>query len=154
MIYTVWVGYSVDGVDRLSNGELFIGTANDDGTHASEGHAFGSRPSALDFSYKYESLNKENFYVRVEIKASDGTVIATGETTAGPASASWDGYTLPLNYTDMSRKAASIYIIFKSTSSSNPTYTSRSFTVGGNTYSSGCNIGSVLYIDDLELIYD
>lgn len=159
-IYTVWVGYGVDGIDRLSNGELFIGTANDDGTHATEGHSFGSRPESLSFSYLYEAVNNENFYVKAELRDNAGNVFATGETTSGPASASWAKFDLPLVYTDITKKASSIYIIFKSTPLSNPSYSERSFTVGynpetgaENTYSDGCYIGSILYVDDLELTY-
>lgn len=155
MLYTVWVGYSVDNVDRLSNGELFIGKANNDGTHASEGHAFENRPSSLSFSYKYEAMNNENFYVRIEIKDASGNSIGVGEITNGPAASSWDTYSVPISYSNVSTKASSIYIIFKSTSSSNPSYTEKPITIGNNkTYSSGCNIGSILYVDDIELIYE
>ena len=157
-IFTVWTGYSIDNVDRLSNGELFIGTANDDGTHATEGRPFSSRPDMLSFSYKYEAMSGENFYVLVQLKDAAGEVFAVAQTATGPASSSWDTMSLPLEYSDVTRKAASVYIIFKSTSSSNPSYTERSFTLGAsggveNSYSSGCNIGSVLCLDDLRLIY-
>ena len=158
-IFTVWTGYSIDGVDRLSNGELFTGTANDDGSHATEGRPFSSRPDSLSFSYKYEAMSGENFYVLVQIKDASGEVFATALTTTGPASPSWDTMSLPLEYSDVTRKAASVYVIFKSTSSSNPSHTARSFTLGANeegvenSYSSGCNIGSVLWLDDLRLIY-
>ena len=155
IIYTVWVGYSVDNVDRLSNGELFIGKAKDDGSHASEGHSFKTRPSSLSFSYKYEAMNNENFYVRIEMKDASGNSIGVGEITNGPAASSWDTYSVPINYSTVSAKASSIYIIFKSTSSSNPSYTEKPITIGNNkTYSSGCNIGSILYVDDIELIYE
>ena len=155
MLYTTWVGYSVDKVDRLSNGELFIGTANDDGTHASEGHEFGSRPSQLRFAYKYDAMEGESFYVRIEMKDASGNTIGSGELSDGPASGTWQVCEVPVSYVRTDVKASSIYIIFKSTSTSTPSYTEKSMNIGNNkTYSSGCNIGSILYLDDVELIYE
>ena len=155
MLYTTWVGYSVDKVDRLSNGELFIGTANDDGTHASEGHEFGSRPSGLRFAYKYDAMEGESFYVRIEMKDASGNTIGSGELSDGPASGAWQVCEVPVSYARTDVKASSIYIIFKSTSTSTPSYTEKSMNIGNNkTYSSGCNIGSILYLDDVELIYE
>lgn len=160
MVYTVWTGYSIDGVDRLSNGELFIGSANDDGTHASEGHAFASRPSRLQFAYRYEAMEGENFYVKAEIRDAGGSVIASAEVTDGPAAGDWQTYSLPLQYNVTDVKASSVYIIFKSTSSSEPQYTEKSMRIGTNdsgepnVYTSGCNIGGILYLDELELVYE
>ena len=155
MLYTTWVGYSVDKVDRLSNGELFIGTANDDGTHASEGHEFGSRPSGLRFAYKYDAMEGESFYVRIEMKDASGNTIGSGELSDGPASGTWQVCEVPVSYVRTDVKASSIYVIFKSTSTSTPSYTEKSMNIGNNkTYSSGCNIGSILYLDDVELIYE
>lgn len=159
-IFTVWVGYSIDGVDRLSAGELFAGTADDGGMHASEGRSFTSRPASVAFSYKYEPVSGEAFYMLLQLRDGDGNVFAGTELTDGPAAGSWQRMTLPLTYTDNTKKAASVYVIFKSSSSSAPSYSERSFSLGANdsgvenSYSSGCNIGSVLLLDDIELIYD
>lgn len=160
MVYTVWTGYSIDGVDRLSNGELFIGSADDQGAHASEGHAFASRPSKLKFAYKYDAMEGENFYVKAEMRDEGGRVIASAEITDGPVSGSWQTYTLPLAYSVLDVKASSIYIIFKSTSSSAPKHTGKEMRIGSNdngepnVYTSGCNVGGILYLDELELVYE
>lgn len=159
-IFTVWVGYSVDGVDRLSNGELFAGTANDDGTHASEGRAFSSRPTSIEFSYKYEPVAGEKFYMLLQLRDKDNNVFASAEVTDGPAASSWQRMTVPLDYSDRTRKAASVYVIFKSSTSSSPSYSEKTITLGSNdsggenVYSSGCNIGSILYLDDIALKYE
>lgn len=159
-IFTVWVGYSVDGVDRLSKGELFSGTANDDGTHASEGRPFSSRPAAVGFSYRYEPVAGENFYMLLQLRDADNNVFASAEITDGQASSSWQRMTVRLDYSDRTKKAASVYVIFRSSSSSSPSYSERQMTLGSddsggeNTYSSGCNIGSILYLDDIALIYE
>ena len=156
MLYTVWVGYDVDNIDSLSAGELFIGQADDSGNHSVEGHDFSSRPSAVKFAYRYTSHNSETFYVKAEIKAADGTVIGSFESTDGGAADSWTEKSIAVNYSDMTKKAATIYLQFKSSSAQTPSYSEDvPMTVGpGNTYSTGCRIGSILYIDDIELIYE
>lgn len=156
MVYTVWVGYNVDGKDLLSAGDLFIGQADDSGKHSVEGHDFSSRPSAVKFAYRYTSHNSETFYVKAEIKAADGTVIGSFESTDGGAADSWTEKSITLNYSDVTKKAATIYLQFKSSSAQTPSYSEDvPITIGpGNTYSTGCRIGSILYIDDIELIYE
>lgn len=156
MVYTVWVGYSVDRVDRLSAGDLFIGQADNNGNHSVEGHDFSSRPSAVKFAYRYTSHSSETFYVKAEIKAADGTVIGSFECTDGGAAENWSEKKIAINYSDVNMAAATIFLQFKSSSAQTPSYSEDvPMTIGpGNTYSTGCRIGSILYIDDIELIYE
>lgn len=155
-IYSVAVG---DGSSNISPGtshagELFIGTADDSGNHSSEGHSFGSRPDSLCFMYKYESNEGEAFSVHAELYSEDGTVIATASTDSGSASSSWLRFSLPFQYTDKDRKAAKIYISFKSTSASKPSVTgNKVITIANNAQYTG-NFGSILYLDDLQLVYE
>ena len=135
-------------------GELFIGTADEGGNHSSEGHEFSSRPSAFEFMYKYAPLSGETFYVKVEIRAADGTVIASEEVTDGPSSNGWTPYSLEIGYSDMTRKASSIYIVFKSTSSaaSSAAYEKQvQIELAGGSYT--VHAGSSLRIDNLQMIY-
>ena len=135
-------------------GELFIGTADEGGNHSSEGHEFSSRPSAFEFMYKYAPLSGETFYVKVEIRAADGTVIASEEVTDGPSSNGWTPYRLEIGYSDMTRKASSIYIVFKSTSSaaSSAAYEKQvQIELAGGSYT--VHAGSSLRIDNLQMIY-
>ena len=137
-------------------GELFIGTANDSGEHSSEGTLFSSRPSALKFAYKYNPVNNETYYVKVEVKSEDGTLLCSEEKVDGGSSFAWKSETIYLSYNTLKTKAASIYIIFRASSASEPSYNNDVYMNIGNNdvYSSGCNIGSMLYIDDIELIYE
>lgn len=154
-IYVVNVGNAntaevASGTDYI--GELFIGKANADGNHSSDGHAFGSRPSALKFHYRYEPRKEEKFYVKAEIKAEDGTVLAVNEITNGPSSSSWSEYVLPLNYTVKDKKAASIFISFKASTASNPSVSAGSKKeIAGSEQEA--HFGSSLYIDDIQLLY-
>lgn len=146
--------------DVVVPGEIFIGKANDGngrdggGTHKSEGHVFENRPSALSFAYRYEPYGNETYYVEVVMKAEDGTVIGSVTDKSGSASSEWSRRKIDLNYTDLTKKAASIYISIKSSSSDNPGYTSRQIILADGKEYSNCNIGSILYVDDIELIYE
>ena len=157
VVYSVNVGDWLTSAalvgDRVA-GELFIGTADDSGNHSSEGHSFASRPDSLCFMYKYESNGGETFFVNAELYSEDGTVIAAASTDSGSASSSWLKFSLPFQYTDTARKAARIYVSFKSTSASRPSVTgNKVITIADNAQYTG-NFGSVLYLDDLQLIYE
>ena len=141
--------------DDTTVGELFIGTADDSGNHSSDGHDFPSRPSALSFKYKYSPVSEDAFYVKVEIKAADGSVIVSKEILDGPAASSWSDYRINLEYQDMSRKAASIFISFKSSSAADSSagYAKNSVVeAAGGDYTG--HFGSSLRIDDLQMIYE
>ena len=156
VIYSVAVGdWTTDISPGTSHaGELFIGTADDSGNHSSEGHSFGSRPDRLEFMYKYDSNGGETFSVHAELYSEDGTVIATASTDSGSASSSWLKFSLPFQYTDTARKAARIYVSFKSTSASEPSVTgNKVITIADNAQYTG-NFGSMLYLDDLQLVYE
>ena len=158
MIFTTYV--SATEYDILSAGEIFIGKAKDEngkdggGSHDSEGHVFSSRPSALSFVYKYEPIQSETYYVEIVIKDADGVVIGSATDVSGSASSDWNVRRVDLNYSNFTKKAGSIYISFKSSSSDNPGYESRQIVLADGKEYSGCNIGSILYVDDIELIYE
>lgn len=134
-------------------GELFIGTADDSGNHSSDGHVFASRPDRLTFHYKYAPKGSENFYVKLELKDKSGNVIFSKEVTDGAATQGWTEYSIDLDWTDITRKAADIFISFKSSSSSDPDVTVAStLEVAGNDVDG--HFGSSLYVDDIELIYE
>lgn len=156
VIYSVAVGDWTTNISPGTShaGELFIGTADDSGNHSSEGHSFGSRPDRLEFMYKYDSNGGETFFVNAELYSEDGTVIATASTDSGSASSSWLKFSLPFQYTDTARKAARIYVSFKSTSASEPSVTgNKVITIADNVQYTG-NFGSMLYLDDLQLVYE
>lgn len=154
MLYTVRVhDLKFDPDEHLIAGELFTGVADDSGNHTSDGSSFASRPSRLQFYHKYIPYNGETYFVSVQIIASDGSVIAAGTQTGGDVS-SWTLASVDLTYSDISKKAEKIYISFKSSSAATPVYRDYTLTVADNKEYSGCNIGSILYVDDLELIYE
>lgn len=152
MVYTI----NVDNVNTDATavgtsvaGEIWIGKADNDGNHTTDGHAFASRPSALKFWYKYNSINNETFSVVLTIKDSNNNEIARAEKTAA-ISDDWKQMELPIVYSDLTKKAASIYISFKS-STSPSVEIAKEFEVAGNNKTAHC--GSILRIDDIELTY-
>ena len=133
---------------------IFIGKALETGYHAHDGHAFPSRPTALKFKYKYSSYKDEKFHVVISVYDENGNIIGTKEVTDGPAASEWTEYTATLDYPVVNKKASRIYISFRSAS------------VADNKVAHGHNrgaemaglsveghIGSILKIDDLELLY-
>lgn len=135
-------------------GEIWIGTSNDSGGHASEGHSFASRPNSMTFWYQYESFNdKEKFYMQVVLKAADGTIVASNEIPNGEeGDPSGNTITLPFTYSsDVHKKVSSIYMVFKSSSGSVDSE-KRTMEISGQEQTA--RIGSVLRIDDIKLNYE
>lgn len=153
-IVTVAVGAAASEASNGTSyyGELFIGSATDDGKYETTGTTFHSRPDKLAFYYKYSSYENEQFYVHAEVRKSDGTVIATAHTDAGPASDGWTRYEMPFTYSDSTSESASIFITFRSTSSSSPKVRKMTIQEIGGSYT--IHGGSILCVDDLQLIYE
>lgn len=153
-IVTVAVGAAASEASNGTSyyGELFIGSATDDGKYETTGTTFHSRPDKLAFYYKYSSYENEQFYVHAEVRKSDGTVIATAHTDAGPASDGWTRYEMPFTYSDSTSESASIFIAFRSTSSSSPKVRKMTIQEIGGSYT--IHGGSILCVDDLQLIYE
>ena len=134
-------------------GELFIGTADNSGNHSSDGHSFASRPDKFSFKYKYTPVKNEKFYVEILFKDASGNVLFSKVDNDGPSSSDWATYTCDINWEDIHKKVSSIYISFKSTSSSSPDKINRStIEVAGNDFTG--HFGSSLYIDDIQMIYE
>lgn len=148
---------------NMTQGELYLGTYNNG---AQYGYEFTSRPSAISFYYHYDvKSNGNGDYGTAEITVYDanGQVIATSDPEEGKLTEcnAYMQKTLSLSYPKGTAKAASIQIVFRSTTPKeiwpeNPAlkedmkYWS---TPGGNNTSGGEYVGSELYIDDIQLIY-
>ena len=140
------------GAVTAHTGEIWIGTANDNGDHASEGHSFVSRPTSLSFWYQYSPVNSETFYMKIELKAEDGTVLASNEIENGAAETAGKTITLPFEYS-VNKKVSSIYMVFKSSTADSPGYNTKvEMEIAGKNQTS--HIGSVLRIDDIKLNYE
>lgn len=138
-------------------GELFIGEANDknegDWAKASEGHSFGSRPSALSFMHKFDPYKETPYSVSVEILAADGSKIAEGLLSdKKDIVTEWSECRIPIVYNVSDKKAAEIRLSIKAIDT--PNKDSRKITVNTISGAHTIHAGSILYIDNVELKYE
>lgn len=128
-------------------GKLFIGTYNGE-----MGHAFSSRPDKLNFYYKYMPCETDTF--RAYVKIMNGSdVIGEGQLESSEAQSEWTLGSATINCTNRSLKATSIYVEFLQSTASKPPYkmdTSITYPAGN----ANVHGGSILLIDDIELIYE
>lgn len=157
-------GYTSTGeiiyTDGSIAGNLFIGTYSWSGSKetTTTGHSFPSRPTSLSFWYKYIPKNSDEFKVYIEIRNGD-EVVSSGTYIPSTISSEteWTQYTIPLSYGEPASKATSVYVQFLSTTKTS--FSSSDFDKD-KTFSfpnmSGWKVhmGSMLYIDDISLIYD
>lgn len=141
---------------NLAPGQLYLGTYDVNNKKPVYGHPFTSRPDTLKFYYKYIPKNQKDYgYVEIKILDHNGKTLASNSKELTRQDI-YSVIELPLDYDDISVKAASMYIVFKSSANSacqeinDDNLSSPSF---GNT-SNGEFLGSQLYIDDIELIYE
>ena len=156
MVYSVSVGDGASpsalGSTKVA-GEMWTGTATASGDHDSDvGLALGSRPASMTVSYKYKSVNGETFVVNAKVKDKDGNTIATASTDSGPASDDWTTLQMIFDYSVSDRKAAAIYMQFKSTGNSTPEFDKGSYITVTAGEIRG-NFGSVLHLDDIVMNY-
>lgn len=146
--------------DGAFAGSLFVGSYSwkDDTETITTGHSFAVRPTKFTFWYKYVPKNSDQFKAYIELR--NGTeVIASGTyipTAYSSADESFVQASVPLVYSELRKKATSVYVQFLSTTKTS--FSKSDFTVGESiTFpvmgSWNAHIGSKLYIDDLNLEY-
>ena len=144
------------GSTKKYYGEIFLGQCNDsvydNWSRTSEGHSFTSRPGKLSFMYKFDPNKSAPFYVDVQVLDAQGNVIGSAtKNDVTSAVSSWTQCTMPISYSVTNKKAASLKLTFRSSADGNEDY--RKITV--NTLSGDHKIfaGSILYLDNVELVY-
>lgn len=142
--------------ENLTPGELYLGTYNT-GTHSAsyDGYSLESRPFAVSFAYKYIPKNSADWgLVIIEVKDASGKSLVKEEKQIF-AQSSYIVETIKLNYT-LSGKADKILVSFKSSGNSACWEKNEDNLTPppARNLSNGEYIGSQLYIDDVELIYD
>ena len=161
-------------------GELFTGTTNvtvnhqsmtgdsnggDDVYEREKNASFPSRPTALTFYYKYVPYNSDTWSVHIELLDENKNVIVQNDKTSSEAKNDWTQESVSLDYANGTTyaKCKYIYVIFKSTTNEGANMPYREITqtfyvlengsLSAHTYEPAY-VGSVLTIDDIELIYD
>lgn len=137
-----------------TRGVLYIGITDNDG-NMTEGKDWNSRPSKVTFMYKYDSQDNEHFGAYFELLAEDGTSIVSGNflSVNGQDVSAYAKVEIPLEYSNTQLKAATIKIRFVTVADGESVYTGKqNITIPAGNYK--IYGGSVLTIDDIELVYD
>ncbi len=142
--------------ENVTPGELYLGTYDVASHQPKYGYSFVSRPSAIQFMYKYQPKNAVDWFeVMVEVKDASGNVLANKTITKTGEVSTYTSEKIELEYT-VAAKAAILSIIFKSSGNENcwGANTDNLNPPPGANLSDGEYVGSQLYIDDVELIYE
>jgi hypothetical protein len=152
-------------------GELFIGEINvstsglatspKDSYTITEGRAYASHPTALNFWFKYSPYTTDYFKAYIAIYDAEGNIIGEGTYQNGNTVTTYTSCQVDITYKTeyIKSEPAKIYVYFGSSiySGDNLPYHSMSVTTYYNGTSTQTNTtlsGSVLTIDDISLIYD
>lgn len=156
-------------------GQLYTGTAqvkmtgNDisgaDTYTIDKNASFPSRPTSLQFYYKYAPYNTDAWSAHIELLDESKNIIIQKDYQSSEAKSDWTQATLTLDYAEgtLYAKCKYIYVIFCSTTNPGGNMPYREITqtfyvlengaLSAKTFSPAY-IGSVLTIDDISLIYD
>lgn len=142
---------------NVTPGQLYLGTYDAINKVPIYGYPFTSRPNKLKFYYKYKPKNKADYgCVEIKILDNSGNILAHNFKNLTKQDA-YSAIELPLDYNNRSTiKAASMYIVFKSSANSDcwEANTTNLTPPPARNLSDGEYVGSQLYIDDIELIYE
>ncbi|WP_456087701.1 DUF4493 domain-containing protein [Parabacteroides sp.] len=150
---------SISVLYNVDAGYLYLGSkTSDPDLKPNYDFEFGSRPSSLSFYCKYVPKGDDVFTVVVVIVGESGDVISENTIERGGVLSTYTKIDLPLSY-QKNEKAKYLYVKFKSGNVNHDDLKSNvnletfdSF--GDAAYSDKAHIGSQLYIDDVELIYE
>lgn len=131
-------------------GKIFTGVYEGE-----QGRSFPSRPDILKFWYKYESVNSDNFTVYISMKNGD-IVIGEGTFTSSESKTEWVECAVDITYNRTDLVADTIYIEFVSASDTEKWKYANNIgdIVYGGDKTADVHRGSILTVDDLELIYE
>ena len=151
---------------HVAAGKLFLGTYSyNHSTNVDSynyGETFESRPSKVSAMYKYLPYGNDSFKAWAIVENRDGstvTQLGAGELVKGGTVSDWQELSFDITYTNFSKKATHISLVFssssncsdlESTETSNLKDMVKNGEVDGYTHYEGSN----LYIDNVTLIYE
>lgn len=148
---TATVSGGLGTVKYCTPGELYLGTYD---TEAHYGIPFASRPSGFSFMYKYSRKNADAFIAEIVVLNQEGEEIARADMPSIQVSDSWVSGSVRLKYAGDKKqeKAARMYIRFVSGKSAS--VDDLMVYPPASNLSNGEYVGSQLYIDNIQLIYE
>ena len=160
-------GNTKDICYHIAAGKIFLGSYSynhDNNTDTyNYGMSFVSRPSSVKAHYKYTPVNRDSFKAWIVVLNKENgveTEIGRGELINNNSLSDWTELTFPIYYTDVTKKATHMYIVFSSSAdcSENESietenlknFIEMAVETDGYTHHEGSN----LYIDNIQLIYE
>lgn len=147
-------------VGKLLIGSLTSGSANvatsgfQNPENITEGRPFGVRPTQVKFWMCYDPYGAgDNYVVTVKVRSGDA-VIAEKVITGTSAVQIFEQVTIDIPYSNIKQKATSLYICFASSKNKDFEYRSKEVLYPGWSKNYSAYLGSVLTIDDVELVYE
>lgn len=141
---------------NITAGMLFIG----DYINNTEifGKEFLSRPDAFEFYYKFAPVKNESFKAYIVVENRDGdsiTELGRGEILSNVEVKDFTKQTVKVTYTNITKTPTHMYIVFMSSSADSPSVNSVMGSMGAfSGYADSRYVGSVLTVDDVNLIYE
>ncbi len=117
-----------------------------------QGRPFASRPTRMSFWYKYSPYDSDSFKAYISVKSGE-TVIGEGTLTSSSSVSSWTQVYVDINYTVTDLKADTIYVEFVCGSGKDKWQYGMDIIYGGG-LSANVHGGSILAVDDIELMYE
>lgn len=164
--------YGSDALNgNAKTGEVWIGKADNSGehkgSHTQDGWNFTTRPSKLTFMHKFSHNANDPYLVTVQVWDSAKNVIGSGSLSSSTSvEPDWALAEVPVKYTVTNKKAAYIFVSFKSSATGSTKSRKFSGATGlpnthvessGDSFVSKNNepihAGSILWVDDVNLAY-
>lgn len=151
---------------HVAAGKLFLGVYSYNHSNNKESYNYGtefkSRPSKVSAMYKYTPYNSDSFKVWAIVENRDGSTVTQlgyGDLVKGGTISDWQELSFDITYTNFSKKATHISLIFSSSSNcsdseSEETSNLKDLVVNGEVDGYTHYEGSNLYIDNVTLIYE
>ena len=140
---------------NVTAGMLFIGDYKNTELFGKEFH---SRPDAFEFYYKFAPVKNESFkaYIVVENREGDSiTELGRGEILSNVEVKEFSKQTVKVTYSNITKIPTHMYIVFMSSSADSPSVNSVTGSRGAfSGYADSRYVGSVLTVDDVNLIYE
>ncbi|MGL5682273.1 MAG: DUF4493 domain-containing protein [Marinifilaceae bacterium] len=136
-------------------GALFVGDFDAASNVETYGKPFTTRPESVTFFYKYYPYQLEQTKAYTEVWDAQGESIGYGEYVIADTVKTYTNGVIPITYNTTMKKAAKITVVFLSTTAESPKTEAIKGNKGaiGAGYGDSRHIGSILTVDDIELVY-
>ena len=144
------------GTDYRERGLLFIGTFDRSTQEQTLGHSFTSRPQKVQFYYKFYSYNNETTKAYAKLYDANKEEIGGGELQITQSTDVYIKGIFDISYSDEKKNAAYLTIVFMSTDADSPSTKDIQGSKGAWNagYGDSRHVGSILTVDDVQLIYE